>query len=90
MEQLITIKQAVKEVLEECPKARNSDKILMIRVFNKLGFKLYIDDINNSPSFESIRRSRQKTQRENPLLQADKYTQELRYSKQKEYKETFR
>mgnify|MGYP006298876867 CR=1 FL=1 len=43
--ELLTIKDAVKEVLEECPKSRKSDKILIIRVFEKLGFKIYIDEV---------------------------------------------
>jgi predicted oxidoreductase (fatty acid repression mutant protein) len=89
VEELKTIKQVVKEVLEECPNARNSDKLLTILVFRKLGFKIWIEDLNNSPSFESIRRNRQKLQSENTLLQANENVKELREIQKKEYREMF-
>jgi predicted oxidoreductase (fatty acid repression mutant protein) len=90
MEELKTIKQTVEEVLKECPNARNSDKLLTILVFRKLGFKIWIEDLNNSPSFESIRRSRQKIQTENILLQPTENVKELREIQKENYKEVFR
>lgn len=88
--ELLTIKDAVKEVLEECPKSRKSDKILIIRVFHKLGFKIYIDDIKNSPSFESIRRSRQYWQNNKGKYVPEKDIELLRNKRELEYKEVFK
>lgn len=89
MQQLKTIKETVKEVLEECPNSRNSDKLLTILVFRKLGYKIWIEDIKNSPSFESIRRSRQTIQLHNKDLQATELVQINREANKEEYKEVF-
>ena len=89
MQELLTIKQAVKEVLEESPKSRNSDKLLTILVFKKLGFKIYIDDLKNSPSFESIRRWRQKLQNELGICPPTEDIDSLRNRRELEFKARF-
>lgn len=89
MEELITIKQAVKEVLEECPNARNSDKLLTILVFRKLGFKIWIEDIKGSPSFESIRRWRQKLQNSEGICPPTEDVSAMRNKREIEFKEVF-
>jgi len=86
MENLLTIKEVVEEVLNECPPARDSDKLLTILVYKKLGFRMYIDDIKNSPSFESIRRSRQKIQEDKKKCQPSEQVEIFRKNKQKEYR----
>ena len=35
MEDLNTLQKLIKEILEECPKARNSDKLLIILVYKR-------------------------------------------------------
>lgn len=90
MEELMTIKGAVKEVLEECPNSRNPDKLLTILVYKKLGFKIWIEDLRGSPSFESIRRWRQKLQNTNELLTADEDVIILRNKSEEEFRRTFR
>lgn len=89
-EELLTIKQAVKEVLEECPKARNSDKLLTIMVFRKLGFKIWIEDLKNSPSLESIRRWRQKFQNQKGICPPTEDVSIMRNKRELEFKEVFR
>ena len=54
----LTVKDAVREVLEESPRARNSDTILILLTLRKFGVRIYIQDLKNIPSMESITRSR--------------------------------
>jgi hypothetical protein len=89
MEELKTIKQAVKEVLEECPKARNSDKLLTILVFRKLGFGIWIEDLKNSPSFESIRRMRQRLQNTEGICPPEEDIDAMRNKREVEFREVF-
>ena len=89
MEQLRTIKQIVKEVLEECPKARNSDKLLTILVYRKMGYKIWIEDIKGSPSFESIRRARQYIQNTKGICPPTEDIDALRNRRQLEFREVF-
>ena len=74
----------VKEILEECPEARNSDNLLYIKVCSRIG-KTNGFDINkmsmptillnlkelNLPVFETVRRARQKIQAEHKHLAAN-------------------
>jgi len=89
MEKLKTIKQIVREVLEECPNARNSDKLLTILVYQKMGFKIWISDIKNSPSFESIRRARQYLQNTEGICPPEEDIDVMRNKRQLEYREVF-
>ena len=89
MEQLKTIKEVVKEVLEECPKARNSDKLLTILVYRKMGYKIWIEDIKGSPSFESIRRARQYIQNTKGICPPTEDIDALRNRRQLEFREVF-
>jgi len=70
----------VLELLTVEEKYRNSDKRLFLRIVNDLGLLVYSDKNQRyyldtelfltGPDYESIRRSRQKVQREYPSLQA--------------------
>lgn len=90
--ELTTIKDIVKSILEVNPKTRNSDKWLIIETLRAMGFKIYIDykDLEACPSFETIRRTRQKLQEENPNLSADEEIQEQRDNRRNEFKEYFK
>jgi len=89
MKNIILIKDAVREVLEECPKSRNSDKLLILLVFKKLGFEMFIDDIKNSPSFESITRWRRKFQNTMGYCTPEEDIDALRNRRELEYREVF-
>jgi len=91
MENFETIKNIVKELLETDEKSRNSDKWLTIEVLRKLGFKIYVDykELDNMPSSETIRRTRQKLQEESPNLRADEQIQELREKRKEEFSSYF-
>jgi hypothetical protein len=91
-ENLQTIKQVVEEVMETDPKTRNSDKWLILQVLRKMGFKIYVDyhELKEMPSFESITRCRRHIQNTEGKLIPERLVDELRQSKQQEYKQTFR
>jgi hypothetical protein len=86
-----TIKAIVREVLEEDPKTRNSDKWLILQVMRKLGFKIYIDyyDLKKMPSFESIRRSRQFWQNTMGICPPEEDIDALRNRREAEFKTAF-
>ena len=76
-DKLYQTKALVKQVLEECEEARNSDNELYIRVCDKINPYVirysFIDIMRNLedyrlPPFESVRRTRQKVQAECPHL----------------------
>lgn len=84
------ITQMVWFCLEQYPETRSSDRSLILHiysefygVFNQPFFKVL--DRNDLPSFESIRRARQKIQAENEDLRADKPVEDIRIAKQEEY-----
>ena len=62
----------VKQILEDHPQTRNSDKALHFTVWNKLGLiknrAITYEDYKEAPSTETIRRSRQKIQELYPEL----------------------
>lgn len=82
----------VEEILIEDSKARNSDKYLYFKVLKRVmpdsldlsvrDFLLYAD----SPSFETIRRVRQKVQEKNPSLKACKEVQVMRNKLETQYR----
>lgn len=63
-EAVLSVKAVVESVLSEDMRARSSDKWLILLVLRRLGYKIYLDynEMTKMPSFESIRRSRQKLQ----------------------------
>ncbi len=87
---LPTIKDAVREVLEESEKARNSDIILILLTLRKFGVRIYIRDIKNIPSMESITRSRRYWQNQKGLYTPTEDINILRNKRQVEFKEVFR
>lgn len=91
MGRLNTLHAQVKELLEEYPMARNDDRFLMTAVYvKKYGVNPYspFKDVMKRydlPPFESIRRTRQKVQADNPELRADFKVEEIRMELQREY-----
>lgn len=84
----IKVYDLVKELLTDNLELRNSDKLLIWRVWSELGFVM-----NNGISFanyvktpraETIRRCRQKIQELNPGLQATEWVQKARSEKAEE------
>lgn len=61
---ILTVKDTVENVLQADDRARNDDKWLTIQVLRKMGFNIFIpyEKLDSMPSFESIRRTRQKFQ----------------------------
>lgn len=72
------VKDNVKYLLEDNADNRNSDKVLLIRYaeeFTDFSYKellMLSAMLERMPNFESIRRSRQKIQQDNPHLRSDK------------------
>lgn len=78
----------IKQLLEKYPELRNNDKELQWKVCENQGITVngFLSKENflyKAKSFETIRRSRQKAQEENPHLRANPQTQEARMEKQK-------
>jgi len=86
---IITLKEVVKEVLEENQRARNSDMILILCVYRKLGFGIWIEDLKNSPSFESITRARRDLQNTKGILPPTEDIDALRNRRELEFKEVY-
>ena len=100
MKDLKTIKALVKLILEQDPKARNSDSYLYFRVINyvaklhnidlsKLSVISFLITMSQSPfpPFESVRRTRQKVQEKCPELAACAEVQELRAENEEVFRE---
>lgn len=94
MKELISIYNLVKEILTADVTARNSDVYLIEKVDERLypgitempyGFVLENRKLFGLPSFETIRRSRQKVQHDYPKLQADKDVKGERAKLEAEY-----
>ncbi len=90
---LITIQQMVENVLRQYPGTRDDDRELIQTLYGKYyGVDFYkpwgavIRD-KNLPSFESIRRARQKLQETNEDLRGSKASEDARLDKQGEYLE---
>lgn len=77
-----TMYDIVKVCLEQDERARDNDKFLHFMVYAKLGHvknkTLTWEQYQSAPSFETIRRSRQKVQEEHPRLKAGENTQQVR------------
>ena len=91
MENLNSTKALVRSILERDKMARNSDSYLYFRVIQTIATKHDIDLDKVTvlgflcnmkqypfPPFETVRRSRQKVQQENPQLSASKKVEEYR------------
>lgn len=91
MEEIDTISNTVKHILEVDEKSRNSDKWLIIETLRALGFKIYIDykELENMPSFETISRARRKIQEETPSLRSNEQVEDMRKERQDEFKGYF-
>lgn len=75
--------QRIRNILSASQKARNSDFELWLIYAQKSGVRLsqfQIDKLKEMPSFETIRRTRQKIQQEGEL-RADPHIEEVRYRK---------
>lgn len=92
---LIATKELVKKILEENPKARDSDMLLYCEVCKALNddalgkpFYQVILDLEKLglPPFESVRRSRQKVQAEFPELAASPEIQVFRSENEEKYR----
>ena len=81
---LKNIKNIVEKCLADKPQTRNSDRILYAEVCQEMGYDTHSmsawDMLHNPemPSTESVRRSRQKAQAENPLLRACEAVEQMR------------
>lgn len=93
------IKSRVLRILQEKPKARNSDNLLYLYVIREIAEEqqinlnfISIEDflitmpVSVFPPFESVRRARQKAQAENKELSADSAVEVFR----EEFREEFR
>ena len=87
---LTKITQMVWHCLEKYPETRSSDKKLILYVYAEF-FDTYSEPFyqviarGDLPSFESIRRTRQKIQAEVEELRAVKPVEDVRIAKQEEY-----
>lgn len=79
------MKSIVASVLQDDVKARSSDKWLILKVLQRLGFEVYADYemIAELPSFETITRCRRKFQEEG-LYPADEVVFEIRKDNEKQ------
>jgi len=83
----------VKNLLKQEPKTRDSDRLLIWKVWEKCGYTRFEDDPSDdliyrsdflkAPHTESIRRLRQKLQAYYPELRSSKKVQESKNTKEK-------
>lgn len=94
-QELKTITDLVKKLLEEIPECRESDDLLYMNIVNKVApdalmMPAYLFFIwrkeNNIPAFESVRRARQKVQAEYPELAGNDEVKHSRVQLQTVYK----
>lgn len=90
------IKSMVEQILAEYPEARDDDFILIALMYGKIGVsgefsKVMMDHKRlGLPSFESIRRTRQKLQEEMPLIYgASGEARQIRAEEEKKYRREF-
>lgn len=98
MDDLKTTTKIVKHILDTEPHTRNSDSFLYLKVleyiadqhnllFPAMTVQYFLTNLSDLPfpGFESVRRTRQKIQRNNPELKANKTVQAMRAEKEKEF-----
>ena len=98
---LINIAKIVKDIMQTDTQARNSDSILYLRVLQRvteatecpinvrtMSVKYFLENMNelDFPPFESVRRTRQKIQRDHPELRACEVVEIGRMENEKEYR----
>lgn len=100
MDELKTTSQLVKWILEKDEASRNSDNYLYLKVLQHIGScrNIHVDDIplasflmdiNNMgfPGFETVRRTRQKVQREFPELASTQTVKGFRAAREDAFRE---
>ena len=91
MSKLMTIQQMVEDVLRQYPGTRSDDRELIQTLYGKyyeIDYYMPFGAVlrNRSlPSFESIRRARQRLQEHDESLRGDRASEEARLQKQVEY-----
>ena len=91
MSRLKTLAAQVEDVLRRYPSTRSDDKLLIRTMYERFYHVDYYDSFGSVlmrkdlPSFESIRRARQKVQQTNEDLRGDKKSEDVRLKKQEEY-----
>lgn len=90
---ILTIHQMVEKILKDYPGTREDDRELIKTLYGKYyGIDYYqpwgsVIKNKNLPSFESIRRCRQKIQEKDKSLRGSKKSEEARLDMQEEYLE---
>lgn len=87
-----SVKDLVYMILRTEPATRNSDKVLIYSIYKKFGVNagesfedvLFNEDL---PSFETIRRARQKAQADFPNLRAGETVETFRSEREAEFRE---
>lgn len=93
---ILTIHQMVEKILKEYPGTREDDRELIKTLYGKYyGIDYYqpwgsVIKNKNLPSFESIRRCRQKIQEKDESLRGSKKSEDARLDMQEEYLEYVR
>ena len=92
------VKNVVKTILTEYTQTRNSDNLLYLIVIETIGkgniekpiseILLNLEELG-LPCFETVRRTRQKLQAENPDLQACDIVQDFRTAREEEFRKEF-
>lgn len=94
--ELTNMQAVVKEILQNYPKTRNSDKELFVNVCRTVCPEIlsqpfwyaFSDQANNvMPNFETVRRTRQKIQAAHPELAADADVEEMRMVNEEAFRE---
>lgn len=85
------IRNTVIEVLREDPRARDSDKWLIIQVLRKLGINIYLDysQLKDMPSFESITRCRRSIQNQEGLYPPSQEIDTQRGKQQQQFRQQY-
>ena len=95
MMKIDSVKDLVYMTLRAEPATRNSDRALIYSIYKKFGVNagesfedvLFNEDL---PSFETIRRARQKAQADFPNLRADEAVEAFRAERESEFRELAR
>lgn len=92
MMKIDSVKDLVYMTLRTEPATRNSDRALVYSIYKKFGVNAgeSFEDVlfnENLPSFETIRRARQKAQADFPNLRADEAVEAFRAEREAEFRE---
>lgn len=96
MSKLMTTQKVVQDILQNDPKTRNSDDLLYLRTAERIAGRgvanlsfssvMIYRSMHGIPTYETVRRTRQKLQEKYPELRASKVVQQVR----EEYEEKYR